>query len=507
MDQKRVNISKKFVNSTILAWVRLILVRGSSIIYLIIIARLLTQAELGRVTSIAIGTSFLSGIITPWIAYVLHQKALSLPTEEEPWHISYQFLSYGIIITFIFNPILSFLYLGSIGEALFSETGILFLLICITLSFFQLLLGHNRAFLKIEYNIIIIAAQSISNFFFAIFFYLLSHSIIAIYWGWLISDLLIIGVLLMRSGLSLNPKHYLPDFPTREIIQFSLPVFFLYLFRSSRGFIDDYFVLLFFGEEQLALYHYLKRIVAIASEAVLALLVSFMPLMTKILTIRPERKLFAFEGIIKILMHFLIFGIPLLIFCPEPLIEIILGDQYLSPNSMLIMVFLGIGLFFTTMNTLIIRFKGARGDVYTMLGFSTIDIVFEVGFLVVLVFLGFQSYESVGVAFSITLAVICSFLVMAYRTEEIRKISQKTVIKLILIGLIQIVWIGSLSFLMGKIDLVEFSVITLIAAVSTVFLSSMFGLITDEEFKIITRGTSHKINPYINLYKRFKIFN
>ena len=77
------SLATKYARSTSLAWLRVILVRGTQLIYLFLIARLLLPAEMGILQAVALGTSFIGGVVTPWLAWVMQQKALMAKEKEE----------------------------------------------------------------------------------------------------------------------------------------------------------------------------------------------------------------------------------------------------------------------------------------------------------------------------------------------------------------------------------------------------------------------------------------
>ncbi|MFX1512915.1 MAG: oligosaccharide flippase family protein [Promethearchaeota archaeon] len=508
MEPENPELTKKFFHSTVLAWFRLIFVRGTSFVYLMIIARWLTKPEMGLISLIAVGTGFISGIMTPWIAWVLQQRVLIESDKEASWNISYQLISYGFLFSFVFSPLLSFFYIISIRISIYSEPGILFILITSLLCVFQLLMGLQRAFLKLELNLLVSTAQAVLNSLMALLFYAVTKRVMSIVWAWLLSDLIIVLIILATSELSSDISRYFLVKPSRKLIIFSIPVFFLFLFRTSRNFIDRYLILLFFGEEELAVYHLVNRIAAMASEAILTLLIPFTPIMIKIGSTRPEKTQKALEGTIKMLVHFLVLVVPLLILSADLIIDIVLGEKYISHDASLILVFSSITLIFSTFNTLIIRFKGTKGSVYTMLIFAFIDLFIEIVLLFIFYLLEIlDNYQIVAVAFCITLSNCCSFIIMVIRTKEIHLISLKEISRMVFLFFSQICVVVSFTYLVGPINLFEFLILVLLAFISVFFLSAFIGVLSDYELNLISRASKNRLNPIISVYRKLQLFS
>jgi len=498
-------LAVKYVRSTSLGWLRIVLVRGTQVFYLFFMARWLTQVEMGHVQTLALGLSFIGGIVTPWIGWVLQQRALAESDPKSSIRLVHQMAVYGFIASFIFAPAISVIYLLTAQIPILSEEGLLFIAIAVAVCLLALLQRVYLAFLKIEMNVIVGAIRIISNYLLPMTLFLLTWNVTMIFWGWLAADLLVLLFILPTCGLRRNPSLYRLLCPSRDLLLFSAPLFIIYLFHSLRSFVDRFIIMLFFGEANLAIYHLVSRITSITSEAILTLLIPFLPIMTKVFEDRPQRAGIALSASLKMLFHAILFVAPLLIFCGAPIINLILGDQYTTPESCLILAIASLSMIFTAFTALFTKIRGAKGDTHKML----LEISYVAGaFLFLSLFSLFgwlQVLEAIGIAICMALGNLLAFLFIGWQTKELSLINKGSFLRLLLLIIPHTLLVPSLSLWLAPVDLFDLILIAGVSLLSLVFFSALLSCLSEDELEILSRVSKGKIDPLIRLYQKIGV--
>ena len=502
-ESEQTGLAVKYVRSTSLGWLRIVLVRGTQIFYLFFMARWLTPVEMGHVQTLALGLSFIGGIVTPWIGWVLQQRALAESDPNSSIRIVHQMAVYGFIASFIFAPAISIIYLLTAQISILSEEGLLFIAIAVAVCLLALLQRVYLAFLKIEMNVIVGAVRIISNYLLPMIFFLLTWNVTTIFWGWLAADLLVLLFILPTCGLRRNLSLYRLLRPSKELVFFSAPLFIIYLFHSLRSFIDRYIIMLFFGEANLATYHLVSRITSIVSEAILTLLIPFLPIMTKVFEARPQRAGVALSASLKMLFHAILFVTPLLVFCGAPIINLILGDQYTTPESCLILAIASLSMVFTAFTALFTKIRGAKGDTHKMLLFEVSYVVGALFFLFLFSLLGWlQELEVIGIAICMALGNLLAFLFIGWQTKELSLISKGSILRLLLLIIPHTLLVFLLSVWLAPVDLLDLALIAGVSLLSLIFFSALLSCLSEDELEILSRVFKGKLDPLIRLYQK-----
>ena len=493
--------AEKYFKTTSIAWLRIGLVRGTQIIYLSIIARLLTLDEMGFVQTIAIGVSFIGGIAVPWLSWVMHQKALTTRDRNNANRIIHQMTIYGVLATFTLAPLLSLLYLFSLGIPFLAVETTIFLLATMSTCLFQIFQGVNLSNLRTERNVFFGAARTVLNYLIPLILYLLTLDVLMILWGWIIADSLTLLFLIPTSGVNLKALPSGLIKPSKDLLIFALPILFIYIFTSYRSFIDRYLVLIFFGTANLATYHLVNRITGISSEAVLTLLTPFLPIITKMMVVRQERVGVAFGATLKMLVHGLVFVSPILAFCGAPIISLILGDQYVSLESVIVLAIASVTMALTAMNTLFLRVLGAKGSNYRMLVFTFSYVGTTSIFLALFYFLGWFGLPGIiAVAICMLLGIFLTFCIIAWQTEELRLVGRNGIIRLLLLLPFQALTTYFLALWLSPIDLLEVFIIAGISFLTLFIFSGLVSSFSNEDLAIISRVSKQRLDPFIRFY-------
>ncbi|MFX1539323.1 MAG: lipopolysaccharide biosynthesis protein [Promethearchaeota archaeon] len=502
-ESEQMSLATKYARSTSLAWLRVILVRGIQLIYLFLIARLLLPEEMGILQAVALGTSFIGGVVTPWLAWVMQQKALLAKEKRETVGTVHQITVYSLILTSVFAPLISFVYLFSIGMPLISEIGLLFLIQAIEICIFQVIQGVHNSFLKLERAVIVGAIRTISNFLLPLLFFFVTGNFVSIIWGWIIADAIILLIIIPFSGLQRKLNLYKWVKPSMALLAFAAPVLLLYLFNQFRGFIDRFLILSFFGTADLAIYHLINRIPSIAQEAVMTLLLPFTPIMTKVFKDRVNRSGIAFGVTFKIFFHAILFVAVILIFCGEPIIWIILGSQYLKPESIPLLIFGTLTMVFYGFNSLFNSIRGAKGEtVKMMLLFLTYPVNMLI-FLFLFWIFGWVTISGIlGISIAITFSYFATFIIYVWQTKELALIGKNPIVRQLFLIPPQLIVVAILSFWLAPLDIIDLLIITSLSFIVLLIISGLISCFNKEELDILSRVSKNRLDPLIKVYQK-----
>lgn len=501
-DSEKTSYAVKYFRSTGLAWLRIGVVRGVQLFYIAIIARWLSTDQLGFVMAIALGITFVSGVLIPWVAWTMHQKALS---KEDPIYaekIIHQMFIYGIIETAIFMPIFAAVYLSSIGLTIASDIGIIVLISTFQVCLFLLVQGVHLAYLRIERNVIVGAIRTVLNFLLPLILFYLTLNIMMIFGGWIIADFIMLVIIIPTCGLKRQLSLYKLVRPTKALLIFALPMVLIFIFNQFRSFIDQYLIILFFGYGDLAVYRNISRIPSIAQEAILTLLIPFLPIMTKVLASRPEREGLAFGITLKMLFIAILFVGCVFIFAGLPIIELILGAQYILPESGLLLSFATLTMVFYALSSLFLRMRGAKGETFKMMIFSVL-FALNIGIFLALFFAFglFGILGVVGVAICVTLGYALTFTILTWQTKEIALVPQNSLFRLITLIPIQMLIVYVLAVILTPLDILDTLIITVISLLTLLIVSALLSVFSNEELNTLSRASQKWLNPLIKFYQ------
>lgn len=506
-EAKDPGLAVRYARSTSIGWIRIIIVRGVQIFYIFLIARWLLPNEMGYLQIFALGLSFLGSVITPWIGWVLQQKGLSEKDPQEGDKIIHQWTGYGIVIGIVISPITAILYLLTTPVPIWSLDAIIFIVTVLVLSIYQLFNWIYQAHLKIELSLVFGALQTILNFILPLLFFFFTLNITSIFWGWLIADFLVLLLMLPKSGLRASLSAYAVGWPSKVMIIFATPVFFIFLLRALRSFIDRYIILLFFSLADLANYHLVTRITGIASEAILILLIPFLPIMTKVFETRTSKANIALGAALKFLSIAVFFVAPILAFAGLPIIGLILGDQYALPENQLLLAIATMTMVIFAYTSFMGKVRGAKGDTYKLLWFQMSYIAGFSIFIVLFFLIGWvQFLGTFGVALSMTLGYFLAFCLILWFTPEMKLIGKKAAIQLTSLGLVQTIIVYVLALWFAPVDLIECLIITGISFLTLLLFAALFSTFTEDEMNLVSRVSKGRLDPLIKIFKRIGIW-
>ncbi len=377
----------------------------------------------------------------------------------------------------------------------------------VVFSLFPLFQYIYQSYLKIELSLVYVAIQTILNFIFPLVFFFFTSNITSIFIGWLLADLLVLLVMIPRSDLKWSRSFFKLTWPSKALIIFTIPVFFNFLFRSLRSFIDRYIILLFFTLTDLANYHLVTRITGIAQEAILTLLIPFFPIMTMVFQQRSSRAGVALGVTTKMLSIAIFFVAPILAFAGLPLIGLILGEQYLLADNQLLLSIASVTMVLFAFTALMGNIRGAKGETYKMLAFQISYVIGFSIFLIVFFLLGWvQALEVFGVALSMMLGYFFAFCLITWQTPEMKLLGKKAVIQLVSLGVVQTIIVFLLALWFAPLDIVDTLVITGISFLTLLLFSALFSTFTQDEMAIVSRISKGRLDPLITIYKKIGIW-
>ncbi len=506
-ESKDPELAKIYARSTSISWIRIILVRLVQLVYIFFIARWLLPAEYGYVQIFALGLSFIGSILTPWIGWTLQQRALSEKDSEEAEKIIHRLTLYGILVTALFAPTSAVIYLLTVSIPIWSLDAIIFVVTVVVFSLFPLFQYIYQSYLKIELSLVFVAFQTILNFIFPLFFYFFTLNITSIFIGWLLADLLILVVMIARSDLKWSRSFFKLTWPSKALTIFALPVFFNFLFRSLRSFIDRYIILLFFTLTDLANYHLVTRITSIAQEAILTFLIPFIPIMTMVFQQRSSRTGVALGVTTKILSLAIFFVAPILAFAGLPLIGLILGEAYILPGNQLLLSIATVTMVLFAFTALMGNIRGAKGETYKMLAFQISYVLGFSIFLIAFFVLGWvQTLQVFGVALAMMLGYFLAFCFVTWQTPEMKLLGKKSIVQLASIGVVQTIIVFVLAIWFAPLDIFDTLMITGISFLTLVLFSALFSTFTEDEMTIVSRVSKKRLDPVIRIYRKIGIW-
>lgn len=502
-----VGLAVKYARSTSIGWIRIILVRGVQIVYIYFIARWLLPDEMGYVQIFALGLSFLGAIVTPWIGWTLQQKALSNSDPEESQRIIHRMTLQGLIVGSIFAPISAIIYLLTTPVLIWSMDAIIFIITVFVFSLIQIFVYVYQTYLKLELSVLFGAIQTILNFIIPLILFYFTWNISSIFWGWLIADIIILIIMILKSDLVWSRAYFKLTWPTRALIIFALPVFFNYLFNALRTFIDRYIILIFFTLTDLANYHLVTRITGIAQQGILTLLIPFFPIMTMVFQQRHSRAKVALGATTKMLSLTIFFVAPIFAFAGLPIIGLILGEQYVSVENQMLLSIATLTMVFFAYAAMMINIRGAKGETYKVLALQTTYVIGFSIFLTIFFLLGWvETLQVFGVALSLTCGYFFAFCIFIWQTPEMRLIGKKALVQLISLGVVQILIVFILSLLFAPIDLIDTLIITGSSFLTLLLFSALFSTFTEEEMEIVSRVSKGRLDSMIRIYKKIGIW-
>jgi len=479
------------------------LVRGTQVVYLFIMARWLTTDQMGYVQTLGLGISLVIGVATPWIVWVMIQKTLAARDTARAVGTMHQMATYAILAGSILAPVLALLYLARTPSVSLPIDGTLLVLTALAMCFYQLVEGAFSAVLKVDLGLILGGARVIANYLIPLTLFFLTRNISMIFVGWLIADTLALLFGISKCGLRRKAALYRPRLPSKDLVVFTLPIFLLYFFGTLRTFLDPYITLFFFGTTNLAVYNNVSGLTSIASEAILTLLIPFLPVLTTLLRSRPERLGVALGVTVKMLALAILFVVPLFIFAGTPIILTVLSEKYVTAQSPALLAVASITMIFYVFHGLFANIRGAKGETLKLMLFEFSYDGAVILFYALFAYLGWlQTLGIIGVALCAMLGYFVAFCYMASQTKELGLLGRSSLARIALLSLPQTGAVFLLSLLLAPIDLFDFGIMAAIAFLLIVVLSAAFSCFNDDELEILSRVSKRRLDSLIRLYQR-----
>lgn len=503
-------LAETYARSTSLGWLRIIAVRATQLVWIKIISQpeVLSKDLYGFVSFVALGASLVSGLVVPWVVWVMVQKGLAEKDPNASTRFVHQMATYGILTSLVFAPLLSvaFLFVASImsGVQLFALEGILMVIpIAVLSSLFQLFLGIYYSFMKIERNVILGAVRSVAYYVVPLVMFLLLRNVIMIFWGWVLADVLVLAIAIPTSGLRREASLYRPKWPTRALVIFTIPIVLLTVFDAFRGVMDGFFTFAFFGNADFATYHIATRVTSIASDAILTLMIPFSPIMIVLMKTRPEKTGIALGTVLKMLAHAVLYVSPILLFAAAPIVELLTSAQYVTPQSIATLTVATTTMAFTIFNALFLNVIGAKGQTYRLLAFEAIYALLAIPFYVLFAVLGWlQILGIVGMALGTALGFFITLCLLVWESKELRQVGGRTLLRVVALAFPQAGVAFMLSLWLGPVDLLDLAVILGVTLLSLFVFSGFLACFKKSELEIVSRASKGKLNRLIRFYER-----
>jgi O-antigen/teichoic acid export membrane protein len=506
-EPKDPGLAVKYARSTSVGWLRIIFVRGVQIVYIYFMARWLLPDEMGYIQLFALGLSFLGAVITPWVGWTLQQKALSESDSEESEKIIHRLTIYAVIIGCLFAPITAVLYLLTTPVPIWSIDAIVFIITVFAFSLFQLFIYINQTYLKLELSVLYGALETILSFIIPLVLFYFTWNVTSVFCGWLIADIIVLAIMIPKSGLKWSRGYFQLAWPAKALVIFSLPVLLNHLFNALRSFIDRYIILIFFTFADLANYHLVTRITGIVQQAVLTLLIPFFPIMTVVFQQRSSRAKIALGASTKMLSLAIFFVAPILAFAGLPIIDLILGDQYVSIENQMLLAIATLTMALFAYCAVMINIRGAKGETYKVLALQTTYVIGFSIFLIIFFLFGWVLILGIfGVALSMALGYFFAFCIFIWQTPEMRLLGKRVVVQLTSLGVVQMLIVFMLALLLAPVDIIDTLLITGIAFLTLLLFSALFSTFTQEEMDVVSRISKGRLDPLIKFYKKMGIW-
>ena len=235
----------------------------------------------------------------------------------------------------------------------------------------------------------------------------------------------------------------------------------------------------------------------------MTLLLPFTPIMTKVFKDRVNRSGVAFGVTFKIFFHAILFIAAILIFCGEPIIWIILGSQYLVPESTPLLIFGTLTMVFYGFNSLFNSIRGAKGEtVKMMLLFLTYPVNMVI-FLFLFWIFGWVTITGIlGISIAITLSYFATFIIYVWQTKELALIGKSPILRQLLLIPPQLIVVAVLSFWLAPLDIIDLLIITGLSFLNLLIISGLISSFNKAELEILSRVSKKRLNPLIKLYQK-----
>jgi hypothetical protein len=503
-------LAETYARSTSLGWLRIIVTRGTQLLWIKIITQpeILSKDLYGFVSFVALGASLVAGLAVPWVVWVMTQRGLAEKDPDASNRLIHQMVVYGIIASLVFAPLLAFAFIFvasvSTGVPLLAVEGISMMIpIAVAASLFQLFSGVYNCYLKIERNVVVGAARTVAYQLIPLALFLVTRSIMMIFWGWVIADVLMILVAIPTSGLRRQASLYRPRWPATALVVFTLPIFFLTVFDAFRGVISSYFTFVFFGSANFAVYNLMIGMTTMATDAILTLMIPFSPIIIVMLKTRPARVGIALGTVLKMVAHAVLYVSPILIFCGTPVLALITSSQYLGPESTATLSFATVMMAATILNALFLNLIGAKGQTYRLLYFEAFYALTAIPFYYLFAILGWlQVLGIAGMAICTALSFIVTLLLLMWQTKELKQIGWQALIRVAALGIPQAGVTFLLSLWLAPIDLVDLAIILAVTLLSLFLFSGFLSCLKKSELEIVSRASKGKLDRLIRFYER-----
>lgn len=294
---------------------------------------------------------------------------------------------------------------------------------------FQYVLVAYNAWIEITKSSIMRNLRMFLYYTFIISFFLLMKNLIAIFYGWLVSVLIILPIAIYFHPLrKMKYRSTKETESLREIITFGFPQYINYLLITFGGYFDQLFMALFFTSEVFAIYFVLSRIVSNISSIMHATRTGIIPTLSYF-TGDEERERKVFKLFLKFMMLLIAGPFIIAAIFSDVIIILLLSPEYLAGKIILSILF--IAAFSRFINMILLSLVLSKGDIKALPWITSITL----GIRILVVYL-LSVFGSEGVALAKAIAELFGIILLYVKYRKLIAVEKSFLLKLALICLI-----------------------------------------------------------------------
>ena len=322
-------ISKKYQRFILGGITRTLLSRSFSLIYVILVTRLIIGSIMDQMIIFASGHLLIIHFVSFGMRYACEQRFLSSKDVKRALIIRSNSVLFFLIFSIPFSIILSIILVIYVTGFSSVELFFAYPLSLVFLVIMQIEVLIEKTRLEINRALFLNLFYSISNSILVPVFFVLVPTLPGVIWTWNICLLLtiLLDIRLIRKVL----KEESFDFPTiKYLIRFGFPIFIAGLPRQFSTNINRFIIFQFLAEGATALFYWPNRILSITNEVIMSLLSGTRELFTK-MTILNEKRLYqSFLGFFRVITIISISFYLWIYINAQFFINILLGSNYLE---------------------------------------------------------------------------------------------------------------------------------------------------------------------------------
>ncbi|MHA1616846.1 MAG: oligosaccharide flippase family protein [Candidatus Njordarchaeales archaeon] len=289
---------------------------------------------------------------------------------------------------------------------------------------FQCIMVSYQAFMELPKSSLIDNARMLSYYFFIIGLFYVFRNLESIYYGWLLSILVILPLAIVFTPIRhiQTRGNERPRESLRDLLLFGLPQYVNYLLITLSTYVDQFFVAVFFTSEIFAIYYVLSRITKNIQSVISSIRIGTVPILSYF-TGEKEKESKVFKLFFKFVLIFATGPFLVISIYSDAIIKFLLPPVYYV--GVLTLSLLVLASFLTFIRSMIYAMILAYGDIKPLPLYTLLLLLMRIASMYML-----QLYGSEGIAMAVLISECVTILLIYIKYRSIIIIDTKFLAKL-----------------------------------------------------------------------------